>query len=109
MGTPARGKRRRLARSRVNICDFMHFARGTPAFAMSRAINVGQLANVRAGSPVRISWPSLFMRSLVIVSTRRPFLRQCYMRWPWAHVYEVEHAVMMLTVQREFRGEDWVF
>src|SRR5262245_6601004 len=109
MRTPVSGKRRRLPRSRVNICDFVYFARGVPGCAMSRIINLGQLAKVRDASSVRVSWPALFIRSLMIVSTRWPFLRQCFMRWPWTHVYEAEAAVAMLTVQREFRGENWVF
>jgi len=109
MATPIKGRRVKLARSRVNICDFLYFARGTPACVQSREINVAPVIAVRDASPVRISWPTLFIRSLMIVSSRWPFLRQCYMRWPWAHIYEADHAVAMITVQRELRGEQWVF
>jgi hypothetical protein len=109
MGTPIKGRRMKIGRSRVNILDFLYFARGTPGCVQSRQINVAPLAAAREASPVRISWSTLFIRAMVIVSTRWPFLRQCYMRWPWPHIYEAEQAVAMITVQRELRGENWVF
>src|SRR5687767_10423864 len=98
------GCRRSLARSRRNVCDVLYFSIGNRACVQSRRINVAAVAADRDASPVRISWAALFMRSLVIVSTRWPILRQCHMRWPWSHVYEVEASVAMITIQREIRG-----
>jgi hypothetical protein len=103
------GRRRSLPRSRRNICDLLCFSVGKHACVQSRNINVAALAAARDVSSVRVSWAALFVRSLVIVSTRWPILRQCYMRWPWAHVYEVEASVAMIAVHREFRGDGWTF
>ena len=103
------GHRRSLARSRRNVCDLLYFASGKPACVQSRTINVRALAAVRDASPARIGWATLFMRSLAIVSTRWPILRQCHMRWPWSHLYEAEASVGMIAVSREITGEPWTF
>jgi pyruvate/2-oxoglutarate dehydrogenase complex dihydrolipoamide acyltransferase (E2) component len=103
------GRRKALSRARVNACRFMHFSRAIPAVTQSREINLAKLVAVRNAAPVNISWAALFVRAMVLVADRWPPLRQCYMRWPWPHVFQSDESVIMVAVQRKFRDEDWLF
>jgi hypothetical protein len=36
-------------------------------------------------------------------------MRQCYVRFPWGHLYEHHNIVCMMTINREYEGEERLF
>ncbi len=51
----------------------------------------------------------MMMKAYGIVAARNPQLRQMYVGCPWPHLYEHGQSVCMLTVAREYRGEERLF
>ena len=103
------GQRRRLQRSRALVRDVLHFHRQVPSCAHSRVCDLRRPAALRRALPRRISWTVLFLKAFGVVAAERPILRQCYLRWPWPHVYEHPETVAMLAIERLFRDERWLF
>jgi len=108
---PETNKPRRMAlsRSRRLTIDVLHYNRRVPTCAHDRRFHLIHLAELRSQLPVRISWSLLFIKAFALVAAKRPVLRQSYIEWPWAHVFEHPHSVAMIATQREHRGEPWLF
>ncbi len=98
--------RKNLSLNRSLVLDIARFARGVPLFPIERAFELGTLSRLRNESGVRISWPVLLIKAFAIVAERIPTLRQAYIGWPWPHVQECSHSAAMVTVNRQFGGED---
>lgn len=98
-----------IPRSRRLSWDLLHFNRRIPLCAHDRRMNLSDLANARNASPIRISWPALFLKAYGCVAMQVPELRQTWYRLPWAHLYQHPFSVGVLTVQRQFAGEPWLF
>jgi hypothetical protein len=98
-----------LTRSRALVCDVLHFYQRVPSCAHSRICDLSRTAALRRSVPGHISWPVLFLKAFGLVAAERPVLRQCYLRWPWPHVYEHPHTVAMLAIERLFREDRWLF
>ena len=105
----SRGLRLRLSRSRRLCLDVLHYHRQVPTCAHDRLCDLSRLAELRGRLPRRISWTLLFLKAFGLVAAKRPVLRQTFMRWPWAHVYQYPHTIAMLATERNFRGEPWLF
>ncbi|MBW3542831.1 MAG: hypothetical protein KY476_21420 [Planctomycetes bacterium] len=103
------GTRRRFSRSRALSRDVLYYHRQVPTCAHSRVLDLAEPARLRTLIPRRISWTMLFLKAFGLVAERVPPLRQLYFRWPWPHLYEHSHSVAMLAIQREYRGEPWLF
>ena len=103
------GRRIALPRSRRLTCDVVHYHRRVPTTAHDRRCDLSRVAAAREGQPRRISWPVLFVKAYALAAEACPQLRQTFFRWPWPHVYESAGSVGMVVVQREFRGEPWLF
>ena len=103
------GPRRRLSRCRTLSIDVLHYHRQVPTCAHDRICNFSRLEELRRSVPRRISWTMLFLKAYGKVAADCPQLRQIYMSWPWAHVYQHPHSVAMLAVERHFRDERWLF
>lgn len=105
----SRGVRLKLSRSRRLCLDVLHYHRKVPTCAHDRLCDLGRVAELRTHLPRRISWTLLFLKAYGLMAARRPVLRQTFMRWPWAHVYQHPHTVAMVVTERDFRGEPWLF
>lgn len=104
------GRRRRLSPARAIVIDLLHFSRRIPNQAITREFRLARLATLRkAGEGRTIGWTALFLHGYALLSCRHPVLRQCYMTWPWPHLYEHPHPVGRMTVSRAYDGEDRVF
>ena len=57
----------------------------------------------------RISWNVLFMKAYAQVCADNPQLRQNYVTVPWPHLYEHHQSVCMMTMAREYGGEERLF
>ncbi len=98
-----------IPRSRRLSWDLLYFNRSVPQCGHDRRMNLTDLAAARTAAPTRISWPALFLKAYGLLAKEFPELRQTWYRWPWAHLYQHPSSVAALTVQRQHRGEPWLF
>ena len=101
--------RARIPRSRSLVVDILRLHQHNPTVAHSRYMRLGELADARSRSSVRISWSALFIKAFAEVSRRNPTLRQTWRTWPWRHIFQHHESVATLAVSREHDGEDWLF
>lgn len=102
---------RRLAipRSRRLVIDLLRLNRQVPTTPHDRLIDLSVVAAARERSAQRISWSVLFIKAFAIVAAEYPPLRQIYMPWPWAHLYQHPHSTATIVTHREVDGEPWLF
>ncbi len=98
-----------LSPARRFIADLVHFAQKVPLCTMQRTMNVARAAAERVRCSPRPGWCALFLKAYGIVAARRPQLRQAYMPWPWAHLYEHPESIASVTIERRVGDEDVVF
>jgi hypothetical protein len=103
------GKTFRIPYSRRLSWDLLWFNQSVPLCGHDRYCNLSALAAARKAADVRISWPAIFLKAYALVAQEVPELRQTWHRWPWAHLYQHPSSVGTLTVQREVKGERWLF
>src|SRR5712692_1205570 len=96
----------RFPRNRRSVVDFLHFSRKMPLQPLTRVCRLQPLADLRAQATPRVSWSALFMKAYGLVASRFPVLRQTYMTWPWAHLYQHPVSVGSLAISRQLDGEE---
>ena len=106
---PTRTGRARIPRSRSLVVDILRLHQRNPTVAHNRYMRLGELADVRSRSSVRISWSALFIKAFAEVSSRNPTLRQTWRTWPWPHIFQHQESVANLAVSREHDGDAWLF
>lgn len=100
---------RPLPASRSLVRDILHYDRQTPSYAHSRRFDLAEVEHLRAGAAQRISWSMLFVKAYGILSAETPLLRQVYLSWPWAHVYEHPQTIATVAISRMHEGEPRLF
>ena len=109
MTAPTDGKSCLIPRNRRLTWDLLHFHKSVPLCSHDRQMSLLSVAEARNASPQRISWPALFLKAYGLVATDVPELRQTWYRWPLAHIYQHPESVGILTVQREYKNQPWLF
>ncbi len=102
------GRWLRIPASRSLVRDVLHLERTVPSFAHDRIFQLAELAQCRDRCVTKISWPLLFIKAYAQMATDHPVLRQCYMRFPWAHLYEHPQQVATLAIHRKHQDQDWL-
>jgi hypothetical protein len=100
--------RARIPRSRSLVVDILRLHQRNPTVAHNRYMRLGELADLRSRSSVRISWSALFIKAFAEVSSRNPTLRQTWRTWPWQHILQHQESVANLAVSRKHDGDDWL-
>lgn len=107
---PTKKQRRFLVpRSRRLTCDVLHFSKQVPLCPHHRMCQLGLLDAIRKACPTRISWPVLFLKAFALMARETTVFRQTWMSFPLPTVYEHDTSIGMLAIQREYRGEPWLF
>ncbi len=101
-----RPRRRRLSCNRALVLDLLALQPARVYYPLERSFELADVAMLRQAAVRRVSWPVLFMKAFAIVAARRPQLRQAYATWPLPHVIECGENVGMVSINREFEGED---
>lgn len=94
-----------LSLPRRVICDLIHFGKQIPTVPVQRQMNLGLVREVRANTTPRISWTILFTKAHAMLARDFPVLRQVYMSFPWAYVYEHPESVAAIAVEHDYQGE----
>lgn len=100
------GKRVKLSNGRRLVDEVLRAANKMPLAAYVRDFDLSELAKLRKQVRPRISWNVLYMKAYAIISEQNPVLRQCYVGFPWPSAYQHETNVCLLTMSREYRGEE---
>lgn len=109
MTAPTHGKSFLIPRNRRLTWDLLHFHKSVPLCSHDFPMSLQSVAEARQASPTRISWPALFLKAYGLVAADFPELRQTWYRWPIAHIYQHPQSVGILTVQREYKDQPWLF
>lgn len=99
------GRRKSLSAPRRLVCDLLRASRHIPIVTFERTIDVSAVAAARRDAPNPPAWVLLFVKAYALVAARRPELRRTYIPLPWPHLWEAEHSVASVAVEREYRGE----
>lgn len=94
------GKIQRIGASRSIVLDVIHCASKVPSFPVERRFYLEEIARLRDQAQPRISWSALFTRAYGLASREHPVLRQMYVSWPWARIYQSPECVISIAVNR---------
>lgn len=100
------GKRIAFSNGRCLVNDVIRIAKKFPSAAFGGSFDAGSVARLRRLTRPKISWNVLYMKAYAKVARQYPALRQCYMGFPWPYLYEHDRNVCMLTLSREYKGEE---
>lgn len=89
--------------------DILHFHQSIPTCAQDRLIPLAELDELRCELRHRVSWQTIFLKAFSAVARQHPKLRQTWRSWPWPHIYQHTDLWGVITVNRKFRGDDWLF
>src|SRR3954464_11601807 len=103
-----RGTVRKLSLPRRLVADLMHASRNVPFVSLRRTLDVGPLLEARSRSGQPPGWAAIFAKAFSLVARDEPVLRRLYLKWPWAHLYELPRSVCMVAIARKQDGEDCV-
>lgn len=103
---PARGQYRSIPSHRRMVLDICWAARGVPAFPVDRTMQLAELAEARQAASPRVSWAAIFIRGYALVCREVPELRQLFVHWPWARLYQHPNTVASVSIHRlDDRGQ----
>ena len=103
-----RGKFRSVSPARRFIIDLMHASQRVPLITFQRRLDLGAVADARAGAATPPGWAAIFAKAFCLVARDEPILRTLFINWPWAHFYELPVSVGMIAIARREAGEDCV-
>jgi hypothetical protein len=89
--------------------DLMHFASKVPTGGGRVYIRAKDVAEARRRCQPLIGWSAILIKALALTAKKWPELRQSYMPFPWAHLYEHPYCVATLVVERRWQDENTVF
>ncbi len=98
-----------LSLPRRLICDLLHFAHRIPSVPVQRVMNLGPLRDARRQVTPRVSWSVLFLKAYAHVAAQVPQLRQAYLPFPFARLYEHPFSIATVAVERDYQCEEAVF
>jgi hypothetical protein len=103
------GRRLRLSGNRRLIDDLLQVANRFPSAGLIGDFDASEIANLRRKTRPKISWNVLYMKAYAIVADNYPELRQIYVNSFRPFIYQHHDNVCMLTINREYEGEERLF
>lgn len=103
------GNRRLLPINRRLVTDLLFFSKRIPHQALTRYCDLSRLCEIKRSLSSHVGWAALFVKAYSHLAQRHPNLRQSYMPWPVAHLYQHPANIARLSVSREYNGEECVF
>jgi len=103
------GRRLTFSNGRRLVDDVIRVSNQMPMAAFSSDWDVAQVAKLRRLAKPKISWNVLMMKAHAIVCQKNPMLRRTYVKFPFAHLYEHQQSVCMMTIGRKHDGEERLF
>jgi hypothetical protein len=104
------GRYHALPAVRRVICDSLYASRQLDLVIGQRVLKLGPLLAARKATPS--PRPSLFvmvLKAFATVSARRPKLRRAFVSRPWHRLFQYDHNVFSVVVEKEHEGEKGLF
>ena len=95
------GKRLAFPKNRRLVLDICRAAKSVPTFPVERSFQLGNLLEARDRANTRISWTALYTRAYGLVSQAIPELRQMFVTYPSARLYEHHQSVASISIHRD--------
>lgn len=103
------GKRIKMSNGRRLVGDVIEQANKMPLAAFAGEFDTGLVYQFRRQTRPKISWNVLYMKAYAAVCKNNPQLRQSFVSFPRGHFYQHDHVVCLMTIAREFEGEERLF
>jgi len=103
------GKRIALSNGRRLVDDVIRMANQTPLAGLSGDFDFSKIAKYRRMSRPKIAWNVLFMKAYAQACREMPELQQAYASFPWGYLYQHDNPICMMTIAREYQGEERLF
>ncbi len=100
------GKRLALSNGRRMVDDVIRMAKQMPIAGLAGDYDFEKVAQLRKKTRPKIAWNVLFMKAYAQVCRQTPELLRAYTTFPWRHLYEHHEPVCMMTIAREYQGEE---
>jgi hypothetical protein len=104
-----RGTTIRLSNLRGLTRDVLRAAARTPTIPLQRRMNLARLVKARDAAAVPLSWSAIFVKAYALVAQETAVLRQVYLAFPIARLYEYPDSVAAIFVRRAYGCEDALF
>lgn len=72
-------------------------------------MDLSLIDRLRKQASPRISWAMIMMKAYCYVANQFPFLRQVYVPWPRAHLYEHSDNVCSIALSRKVDGQERLY
>lgn len=103
------GKRVTLSNGRRLVDDVINESIKMPMAGLSGDFDMSLVSRFRRMTKPKISWNVLYLKAYACVCAEMPALRQTYVKVPWGHLYQHDYSVGMMTIAREYQGEERLF
>jgi hypothetical protein len=103
-GTPVR-----LSRMRRLLRDLLRATAGVPFVTVQLTMSLTRLVEARGACSDPPPWSAIFVKGYALVAREKAELRRAYLAFPWAHLYQYDHSVANIAVERSYAGENTVF
>lgn len=109
MSTPVTGRSVPLSAPRRMVGDLLHISRQIPLVPGERTMKLGEVVAARKVARPRPSWVAMFVKAMGTVAARHPAARRVFVARPWHRLYEYDHNVISVVVERDVNGEPGLF
>ena len=103
------GKRVKLSNGRRLVDDVIAMSTKMPLATVGGVYAAPLTAKFRLRTRPKVSWNVLYMKAYASVCEREPAFRQSFVSFPWGHLYQHDYNVCMMTIAREYQGEERLF
>lgn len=100
---------RRLTLARRMVCDFLRAGRHAEPVTFERVMPLADVRAARDEAAPKPAWPVLVAKAAGIAAEACPELRQTFVRFPTARIYEHPTAIAGIVVSKEFAGDECLF
>lgn len=103
------GKRVKLSSGRRLVDDVIAMSIKMPMASISGDYDAPLTAQFRRKTRPKVTWNVLYMKAYAAVCQKHDHLRQAYVKFPWGHLYQHDYNVCMMTIARQYKGEERLF
>jgi hypothetical protein len=104
-----RGEAIRLSGMRALLRDIFRACADVPTITVQRTMSITRLFEARDACLQRPPWSALFVKGYGLVAQEMDELRRAYVKLPWPRIYQYDHSVANIAVERSHAGANTVF
>lgn len=94
--------------TRTLIRDIVHYANKVPLCTIEKEIHIEAVQIARSKSQKRIGWASIFTKAMGLASIKFDELRQSWMPFPYAHLYQHPIPIASIAINRIIDNQESV-